>query len=162
MMESAIILTGVYEPWVREDLVIALMEAANAADAIAQLGAKLQNAGCVKESWVRAAIDRELVFATGLPTKEIGVAIPHTDVEHVLKQAIAVGVLQEPVKFVEMGNPDATVSVQIVCALAVAQSELMVKLLQQLVEVFQNPEVLRAIAGAGSAARIVEIFNQYL
>lgn len=161
-MEAGKMQTGVQEPWVREDLVIAPMEAATAADAISQLGTKLQNAGCVKESWAQAAIDREQVFATGLPTKEIGVAIPHTDVEHVLKQAIAVGVLQEPVKFVEMGNPDSTVPVQIVCALAVAQSELMVKLLQQLVEVFQNPEVLRAIAGAGSAARIVEIFNQYL
>ena len=154
--------TNAPEPWVREELVIAPMQAATATDAITQLGAKLQAAGCVKESWAQAAIDREEIFATGLPTEEIGVAIPHTDVEHVLKQAIAVGVLEEPVKFVEMGDPDSTVPVRIVCALAVAQSELMVKLLQQLVEVFQSPEVLRAIAGAGNAAKIVEIFEQHL
>ncbi|HEY89885.1 MAG TPA: PTS sugar transporter subunit IIA [Thermoflexia bacterium] len=150
------------ELWVREELVIVPLQAVSATDAITQLGAKLQAARCVKESWVQATIDREEVFATGLPTKEIGVAIPHTDVVHVLKQAIAVGVLEEPVEFMEMGNPDSTVLVRIVCALAVPRSESMVKVLQRLVKMFQSPETLRAIAGAGSAAKIVEIFGQHL
>lgn len=148
--------------WVREELTLVPLQAATATDAITQLGVKLQAARCVKESWVQAAIDREETFATGLPTEEIGVAIPHTDIAHVLKQGIAVGVLEEPVEFAEMGNPDSTVLVRIVCALAVPRSELMVKVLQQLVKMFQNPEILRAIVGAGSAAKIVEIFEQYL
>jgi PTS system galactitol-specific IIA component len=148
------------QPWVREELVIVPMQAVNSTDAIAQLGTRLQAGGFVKDSWIEATLEREKTFATGLPTPEIGVAIPHADVEHVVQQAIAVGVLREPVTFGEMGSPDSTVPVQIVCALAVAQSELLVTLLQQLVAMFQSHGVLKQIAEARSPAEIVEIFDQ--
>ncbi len=148
--------------WINEDLVIIPMQANSAEEAIAQLGARLEAAGRVKASWAQAAIEREKTFATGLPTPEVGVAIPHTDVDHVLQEAIAVGVLQEPVAFGEMGNPDNTVPVKIVCALAVAQSELLVTLLQQLVEMFQNPGVLTAIANAQTPSEIVELFEHHI
>ena len=100
--------------WVRADLVIAPMQAKSAAEAIAQLAACLQAGGFVKASWAQATIEREKTFATGLPTPEVGVAIPHTDIEHVLQQAIAVGILAEPVLFGEMGNPESTVPVRLV------------------------------------------------
>jgi PTS system galactitol-specific IIA component len=150
------------QSWVREDMVIVPMRAESAADAIIQLGARLRAGGSVRDSWVPAALERERTFATGLPTSEVGVAIPHADVEHVFQQAIAVGVLEKPVEFGEMGNPDSTVPVRIVCALAVAQSELLVTLLQRLVEMFQSPGVLGQIAEAGSSAEIVDIFDQHI
>jgi len=138
------------------------MQAESAGDAIAQLGTRLQAGDFVKDSWITAALEREKTFATGLPTPEIGVAIPHADVEHVQKQAIAVGVLEKPVEFGEMGSPDSTVPVRIVCALAVAQSELLVTLLQRLVEMFQSPGVLTQIAEAGSPAEVVKIFDHHI
>jgi len=142
-------------------MVIVPMQAKSAADAIIQLGSRLQAGGFVKDSWIQAALERERTFATGLPTPEIGVAIPHADVEHVLQQAVAVGVLEAPVEFGEMGNPDGTVPVRIVCALAVAHSKLLVTLLQQLVEMFQSPGVLSQIAEAKSPAQIVGIFDYH-
>lgn len=148
--------------WVQEELVIVPLEARTAAEAISQLGARMQAMGIVKPSWTQAAIEREKTFATGLPTPEVGVAIPHTDVEHVIQQGIAVGVLREPVAFGEMGNPDNTVPVKIVCALAVAQSDLLVTLLQQLVEMFQKPGVLTAIANARTPSEIVELFEHHI
>ncbi|MCK4449063.1 MAG: PTS sugar transporter subunit IIA [Anaerolineae bacterium] len=150
------------QPWVREDLVLVPMRAESAADVIARLGTRLQAGGFVKDSWTQATIEREKTFATGLPTPEVGVAIPHADVEHVLQQAVAVGVLEQPVEFGEMGSPDSTVPVRIVCALAVAHSELLVTLLQRLVEMFQSPGVLGQIAGAQSPAEIVEIFDRHI
>ncbi len=154
--------TDTRQRWVREELVIVPMQAESAAGAIAQLGARLQAGGSVKDSWTQATIEREKTFATGLPTPEIGVAIPHADVEHVLQQAIAVGVLEKPVEFGEMGSPDSTVPVRIVCALAVARSELLVTLLQRLVEMFQSPGVLGQITEAQSPAEIVEIFDHHI
>lgn len=150
------------QPWVRQDMVIAPMRAKSAADAITQLGARLQAGGFVKDSWISATLEREKTFATGLPTPEIGIAIPHADVEHVLQQAIAVGVLEEPVEFGEMGNPDGAVPARIVCALAVAQSELLVTLLQRLVEMFQTPGVLSQIAEAQNQAEVVGIFDHHI
>lgn len=158
-METAQQQVKVKQAWVREDLVIVPMQAESATDAITQMGARLQAGGFVKDSWTQAAIEREKTFATGLPTPEIGVAIPHTDVEHVLQQAIAVGVLEKPVEFGEMGNPDSTVPVRIVCALAMARSDLVAKLLQRLVEMFQSPEILKQIVEAQSPANIVQIFD---
>ena len=150
------------QSWTREDLVIVSMQAENAADAITQLGARLQMGGFVKDSWVQATIEREKTFATGLPIPGIGVAIPHTDAEHVLRQAIAVGVLEKPVAFGEMGSPDSMVPVRIVCALAVAHSESLIIMLQQLVEIFQRPDILGQIAEAQSPAEIVAVFERHL
>jgi PTS system galactitol-specific IIA component len=150
------------ETWVSEELVILPMRAETDSDAILQLGERLEAAGSVRESWVGAALDREDTFATGLPTPEIGVAIPHTDAEHVLEWAIAVGVLAEPVEFGEMGTPDNKVSVRVVCALAVADSDRLVTLLQRLVTLFQTPGLLTTIAEAESRAAVVSIFNSHL
>ena len=161
-METAQKQSKVEQRWVQENLVIVPMQAESARDAITQLGTRLQAGGFVKDSWIPAALERERTFATGLPTPEVGVAIPHADVEHVLEQVIAVGVLEKPVEFGEMGNPDSTVPVRIVCALAVARSELLVTLLQRLVEMFQSPGVLSQIAGAGSPAEIVGIFDHHI
>jgi PTS system galactitol-specific IIA component len=148
--------------WLREDLVIVPLRATSAADAITQLGERLQSAGLVKASWTRATLEREKTFATGLPTPEVGVAIPHTDVEHVLAPAVAIGVLEQPVDFGEMGNPEASVSVKLVCALAVAHSELLIALLQQLVKLFQTPGMLKQIVNSQNPAEIIQIFEAHI
>jgi PTS system galactitol-specific IIA component len=148
--------------WLREDLVIVPLRATSAADAITQLGERLQSAGLVKASWTQATLEREKTFATGLPTPEVGVAIPHTDVEHVLAPAVAIGVLEQPVDFGEMGNPEASVSVKLVCALAVAHSELLIALLQQLVKLFQTPGMLKQIVNSQNPAEIIQIFEAHI
>lgn len=147
------------QSWLREDLVIVPLRAKNATEAITQLGERLQIGGFVKVSWIQATLEREKTFATGLPIPEIGVAIPHTDVEHVLQPAMAIGVLEQPVDFGEMGNPEAAVAVRLVCALAVAHSELLVTLLQQLIKLFQTPGQLKQIVNSQNAAEIIRIFE---
>src|SRR5512132_875649 len=107
--------------WVEPGLVIAPLAARDACDAITQLGARMRAAGYVKDSFIPAVIAREQTYATGLPTEGIQVAIPHTDVEHVLRDAIAVGVLAAPVEFGEMGSPGSTVNVRLVCLLAASR-----------------------------------------
>lgn len=148
--------------WVRESLVLLNMHVDSDMEAIRKLGELMVQESVVKESWIDAALERERVFATGLPTEGVGVAIPHADAEHVLEQAIAVGVLDHPVSFGEMGSEGNKVAVQIVCALAVVKSEMLVPLLNRLVEMFQSPGVLNAILGAKEPKEIVEIFQRYL
>ena len=147
--------------WFYEDLVVMHLKADSAIDAISQLGTLLYEKGFVKESFVPAVIKREQELATGLPTAEVGVAIPHTDVEHVLQPAIGVGILEAPVEFGEMGNPGGTVLVEVVCLLAIAKSEDVVKVLQSLVGIFQTPHLLKEIARAGDVSRIIGILRQH-
>lgn len=148
--------------WVRTELVIAPLHANDAPDAITQLGLRLYAAGCVKASFVPAAIAREQTYPTGLPTPGVAVAIPHTDVEHVLQDAIAVGVPAAPVAFGEMGNPGATVNAGLICLLAASQAENVVGLLQRLAEMFQRQEVLQQIVAATAPATIAGIMNAQL
>jgi PTS system galactitol-specific IIA component len=154
-------MTEVKQEYFHKELILAPMRAESAEDAITQLGALLQKGGFVRESFVPAVIKREKEFATGLPTAEVGVAIPHTDVEHVLKPAIAVGVLEKPVEFVEMGNPEGRVQVQIVCLLAIPEPDKVIPMLQSLVRMFQSPPVLHQIANSRSAAEIIDVFHQH-
>src|SRR5688572_13356611 len=82
-------------------------------EAILTLAALLRDGGYVKDSFGAAVLAREDVFPTGLPTQPVGVAIPHTDVEHVNNSALAVGILSQPVVFMEMGSFDGQVDVEI-------------------------------------------------
>jgi PTS system galactitol-specific IIA component len=148
--------------WTSAALIINPMSAKDSTDAITQLGKLLVKEKYVKDTFIQAVIEREKVFATGLPTPETQVAIPHTDPEHVHKTGIAVGVLPDPVSFGEMGNPDSKVSVNIVCVLAVKEADFLVSLLQELVAIFQDAEILNQIVTASSTGEVAEIFNHRL
>ena len=75
-------------------------------EALSYLADKLSSKGIVKESYKQAIIDREHVFPTGLQFEAYGIAIPHTDVEHVNKEQIALMTLKEAVSFYQMGTND--------------------------------------------------------
>lgn len=148
--------------WTHESLIVPQLQADNSTEAIKILGEMLYRGGYVRETFVEAVLEREKNFATGLPTPEIQVAIPHADIEYVIHPAIAVGVLEEPVMFGEMGNPDSTVDVRIVCMLAVNQSETLVSLLKSLADILQNTETLIQITEVVDATEIARIFNNKL
>jgi PTS system galactitol-specific IIA component len=145
-------------PWTEASLIVPRLEAHDAPEVIKVLGTLLWQQGYVRETFVDAVLEREKTFPTGLPTEGIQVAIPHADVEHVLKPGIAIGVLEEPVEFGEMGSEDRKVRVKIVCVLAVRQSETLVLLLKNLVGMFQDVDFLRRIAAAGDAAQVASMF----
>lgn len=148
--------------WTTPDLVQIRLEAADSEAVIRSLGGLLHANGYVHDSFVNAVLEREKVFATGLPTPEIQVAIPHADVEHVKRSAIAVGLLANPVTFGEMGSVDGTVDVQIACCLAVKESESLVLLLQNLVGIFQDTGFLRQLLAAQSAEEVADRLNARL
>ena len=148
--------------WASASLVIPQLTAEDSTQVIEQLGKLLLDQGYVRDTFIPAVIEREKVFATGLPTPEIQVAIPHADVEHVLRSAIAVGVLSETVEFGEMGNPEGKVQVSIVCMLAVKESDSLVLLLQNLVGILQDPALLRRVLETTDCETIASLFNARL
>ncbi len=148
--------------WTSEDLVIPHLQAATATEAIAILGQALFDLGSVLDTFVAAVLEREKTFATGLPTPDIQVAIPHTDPEHVVRPAIAVGIPDRPIRFGEMGSPDETVEVSLVCLLAVTASQSLISLLQTLIAVFQDTELLRRIIATDDRRKLAALFNELL
>ena len=129
--------------------------AADAEDVIRYLSAKLLDAGYVRDSFADAALSREAELPTGLVLGgDINAAIPHTDVEHVLKPAVALATLSRPVIFRHMIAPDEEVPVQLVFLLALEQPKTQVAMLQEVAGVLQNAQLIDELMSASSVAEV--------
>lgn len=128
-----------------QDLISCSITAANWKEAIQILGSILVSRKYVQEGYIKAVIEREETAATGLPTRPVGVAMPHADSAYVLRTGIAVGVLSEPISFKVMGSPDQTVDVSIIFLIAMSDPKNQVKVLQGLTQIFRQSDVLQNI-----------------
>ena len=81
-------------------------EAKTYQEIIKELGEHLFSKGYVKDTFTQAVLDREEAYPTGLQAPGGGVAIPHTDSEHVITSALSIATLDEPVDFHVMAEPD--------------------------------------------------------
>lgn len=143
------------------DLVIIGLRAAHADDAIRDLSERLYAAGCVTAGFAAAAVRREGEFATGLPTA-IPVALPHTDPEHCLRSAVAVGVLKQPVEFGEMGNHSNRLPVEIVFVLSVSDPKDQVAWLRRLMLGFRQEGFLHQVRAARTPEEVITLVIRHL
>ena len=124
-------------------------EARDSKDVIAHLGKCLFDAGYVCETFVDAALDRESRLPTGLPLSgDVNAAIPHTEVEHVLKPGLAMATLSAPVTFQNMVAPDEAVPCQLVFVMALDQPKAQIEMLQEIAGILQNPDVITRLMSA--------------
>lgn len=101
--------------------------------------------GLVKEGFGEAVISREEKYPTGLPTVGLGVAMPHTDADHVIKESFSLSILPNPVVFREMGNPSQSVLVHIVFTLALKDNHTQLDMLHGIVSMIQKGDFLEAM-----------------
>lgn len=130
---------------VREENIILGLCAKDYVEALEKLSSLLLSNGVAKESFQNAVLERERVFPTGLETEGLGVALPHTDAEHVNRNSIGVATLKKPVEFSMMGFPEKSVSVSIVIMLAISNPNGHLEILQKLSDLLQNPKMLEEI-----------------
>lgn len=130
----------------------------NAEKIIRRLASLLEKNGYVKNTFAQAVVDREKIFPTGLPF-QIGVAIPHTDAEHVVTNAIALGTLNQPIEFFEMGTNDKKIDVSIICLLAIKDPDMIIKTLRDLIKTFQDEMLLKRIFQSKNPNEIIKIFK---
>lgn len=127
------------------------IDAQSPEEVIRLLAGRLAASGCVKPSYADAVVKREAAMPTGLPLGQaVNVAIPHTDPEHVLRPAVALGVLSAPVDFANMEEPDEAVPVGVVFLLAINDKDRQIDMLQEIMETIQDPATLGRLAKAGS------------
>lgn len=125
-----------------KNLVHVFRERVTKDEAIKFLAARLQESGYVKTSFESAVLEREAIFPTGLPTEPVGVAIPHTDTEHVHVSALAVGILASPVVFQEMGSLDSEINVNIISMMAISDPKSVMPVLRNLALAYQDQQFL--------------------
>lgn len=144
----------------KEPLIKIGLEAETFEDVMTQLGTIMIKEGYAKETYVDALIEREKEFPTGLDINGIGVAIPHTDVSHVNKEAIGIGVLKKPVTFLQMGTDDEEVNVQLVFMLTVVNPNAHMEQLQRIIQIIQDTEVLKQLLNTEKKAQIIEVIRE--
>lgn len=144
----------------KEPLIKIGLEAETFEDVMTQLGTIMIQEGYAKETYVDALIAREKEFPTGLDINGVGVAIPHTDVSHVNKEAIGIGVLRQPVTFLQMGTDDEEVKVQLIFMLTVVNPNAHMEQLQRIIQVIQDTEVLKQLLNTEEKAQIIEVIKE--
>lgn len=116
----------------------------------------------VKDSYLDAIKDRENSFPTGLEFQNYGIAIPHTDSEHVISEAMVINILDKPVKFEQMATEGLYTDIDIIVMLAIKNKENQVPYLQTLIEIFQDEQKVNALISKRDNDELEETFKQYL
>ena len=139
---------------IRPELVVANVEAVDAAGVINLLAERLHTQGLVEAGYGAATLAREQEHPTGLPTKPFPIAIPHADAEGVIQSSLAMASLKEPVIFQNMADPDEDLAVELVLLLANNNPEEQIQSLRNLSLVFGQPDKLLELRSLTSPVEI--------
>ena len=126
---------------------------------LAKMSEVLIDAEFVHPSYQQAVIERERIFPTGLPTKGINVAIPHTDSIHVKKEGFLVGVLENPVTFEMLASNDVFLEVELIFMLAIKQQEDQLVMLQKLMLLCQDEQNLQLLKAKEKVVEVEQLLK---
>ncbi len=146
-----------------DEKLILVNESINTREEIIQkLGGLLFENGYVKDTYTHAVLHREITYPTGLPARVAGVAVPHTDTEHVIKPAIAIATLANPIPFYMMGSPDVEVKVEIIIMLAIHDAKLVIPVLRKIIFILENDAALTKIKEAKTKSEIKQAMLDHI
>jgi PTS system galactitol-specific IIA component len=129
-------------------------------EVLERIGGALVREGYCKNSFVEALVKREAENPTGIDMAGFGIAIPHTDISHVNKNGLAIGILEKSVPFVAMGTDDEYVEARVVFVLAITDKNGHLDLMRALLRVLQDKSVLERLRDAKSAEEIIDIIKR--
>jgi len=136
------------------------LDASDSKTVIEALSNRLFEAGFVHSSFSQAALERESRMPTGLPLGgKYNAAIPHTEIEHVIKPALALATLKQPVNFQNMIEPENAVPVQLVIVMALEQAKTQVEMLQEIAGVLQDEIIIEKLMNAVEITQVYEAFS---
>lgn len=99
----------------------------------------------VREDFLRRVQAREAEFPTGIQLENLGIAIPHTDPECVLKEFVAVITLNSPILFQQMDEPTKSTPAEIIFVLGLNQPHTQLNMLQTLMGLMQDTKKIASL-----------------
>lgn len=115
----------------------------------------------VTDNFYEAIIQREKNYPTGLQTATIGVAIPHTDPEYILKPFIAVIRPKKEIEFEPMGIPEGRINAKLIFVLGVLKDGGQIEVLQKLMNMFMNETVVNKLLNTNNEEKIIKIISDF-
>jgi PTS system galactitol-specific IIA component len=149
-------------PEIRSNLVFLHPQVTSDKELIQLMAQRLINDELVKNDFIEAILERENEYPTGVPIGDIAAAIPHTDAIHVKKSAMVVSILENPVYFGNMANPDQNLPVQIVFMLAMKEPAYQVSWLKKLLKFLNNPQNLKTLQTIKTEQDMVDYLHNHL
>ena len=121
---------------------------------------QLMGDAMIQEGFTEAVLKREKDYPTGLDVNGIGVAIPHTDAEHVKKEGLSIAVLNPPIEFDAMGEEDCRIPVKIVIMFTVAGKDKHIDRLLQVLDMIKDEEILQGLLDAKNKKEIRTVIQK--
>ena len=146
----------------KKELIRLAVEAADSEEALRIVAQGFVDSGYAKDTYPGAIVDRERVFATGLPAPAFDIAIPHCDSEHVIKPGVGIATLKNPVAFHMMGDPEIILHPKVLFMLALTEPHGQLEMLQKLIGVIQDTELLEKIAACNDADALYDLMAPVL
>ncbi|MGV2444446.1 UNVERIFIED_CONTAM: PTS sugar transporter subunit IIA [Bacillus sp. ATCC 13368] len=122
------------------------LEVSNKEEALRILADSLLDQGFIHDSFYESLIKREKNFPTGLETYDMGIAIPHTEPQHVKQDSIAVAVLDKPILFQDMVDKNNSINVKVIFLLGLSKSTKHLNILKQIFELIKEEGSLGEIS----------------
>ncbi|MFD1064923.1 PTS sugar transporter subunit IIA [Oceanobacillus locisalsi] len=129
-------------------------------EVISSLSQQMEKKGYVKPTYKNAVLARERELPTGLKGESIGIAIPHTDNNHVNQLSVSIATLANPVTFQLMEDPSQNVDVEVVFLLAVSEPKDQTMLLKAVMGILKDNTLLTSIRNAESEETLKVLLDQ--
>lgn len=117
----------------------------------------LNKNGYVKNSFLNAIKKREKEFPTALPISSYSVAIPHTNIEHIVKPFISVTRITKTMKWGEMSNNENEIDIKFIFLLGFVKGDDHISLLQTLMECFSKGNLLGKLEQAKTKIEFMQL-----
>lgn len=122
----------------------------------------LQQKKYIEKPFLKAVIQREARFPTGMQLQDCGVAIPHTDPQFIKRSFIFFVRPQQPLLFHKMEDPQQTLAVSFVLLLGLDNSGNHLKILQRLMTMFQKQALIQQLLSSANNATICYLLQHNL
>ena len=146
----------------KKGLIKLAVEATDSEEALRAVAQGFVDNGYAKDTYPQAIVERERVFATGLPAPAFDIAIPHCDSEHVIKPGIGIATLKDSVAFQMMGDSETILHPKVLFMLALTEPHGQLEMLQKLIGVIQDAKLLEKIGACKDVDALYELMAPVL
>ncbi|WP_447876796.1 PTS sugar transporter subunit IIA [Serratia fonticola] len=122
-----------------------------------EINAALAERDIVMPSYLDALIAREDINPTAMQLENMGVAIPHVDIEHIKEEKLVVVTCPEGMEFKQAEDPDLTMKVHVIFFLLLKEKDAHIDFLMKLIGLFRQKDKMDLILHSDSKQKVKEI-----
>lgn len=149
------------EKYLNKDCIWLNQEQKNKEDLFTVCAKRLETLDLVEPEYLKALLEREKQFPTGLQMENYAVAIPHADPSVIKKDFIAVVTLKETIKMYCMEDTSKEADVKTFFLLGLKNGESHLKILREFITMIQNEDIINALHKVEDENEVINIIEAY-